>query len=111
MERWTAWVIRLTSHAAGQASDPATKARLDGAREDAESLRDALAAAASGWLDERQVAILHSVYDLWDDNHDRTERFAATIDPRWYRRWRMRSAGARPERTAAIEPLLSDAVA
>ena len=97
MERWTAWVIRLTSHAAMQAEDPTVRERLEGATEDAESLREAIAAAASGWLDAGQIAIVRSVYDLWDANHDRTERLAATVDPVWHRRWRMRSAGTRPE--------------
>ena len=97
MERWTAWVIRLTAHAATQTDDPALRERLEGATEDAESLREAIAAAASGWLDSGQVAIVRSVYELWDANHDRTERLAAAVDPIWHRRWRMRSAGTRPE--------------
>ena len=101
MERWIAWVIRLTSHAGSQTTEPRVAARLAGAREDAESLREAVAAAASGWLDERQVAIVHSVYDLWDANYDRTERLAAGVDPAWHRRWRIRSAGTRPQRGPA----------
>jgi hypothetical protein len=101
MERWTAWVIRLTSHAASQATLPSARERIEGATEDAESLRRALEAAASGWLDAGQVAIVHSVYDLWDANHDRTERLCAVVDPAWHRRWRMRSAGRRPERLNA----------
>jgi hypothetical protein len=110
MERWTAWVIRLTAHASAEAADPSVAARLEGAREDAESLREALAAAASGWLDEQQIAIVHSVYDLWDENHERTERLAAEADPAWHRRWRIRSVGARPERPASpIERVLVDA--
>lgn len=108
MERWTAWVVRLTAHAAERATEPSDRAHLVGAREDAESLRDALAAAASGWLDERQIAIVRSVYDLWDDNHDRTERIAAAADPEWYQRWQVRCAGARPDgRTAIAERALS----
>ncbi len=110
MERWVAWVIRLMSHAATHADEAGPKARLEGAREDAESLREALAAAASGWLDEKQVDIVHSVYDLWDANHDRNERLAARVDPMWHRRWRMRSTGARPPRHAPAEqPILSPA--
>jgi hypothetical protein len=110
MERWTAWVIRLTAHASAEATDPGVAARLEGAREDAESLREALAAAASGWLDERQIAIVHSVYDLWEENHERTEQLAAEVDPAWHRRWRIRSVGARPERPATtIERVLADA--
>ena len=97
MERWTAWVIRLTSHAASQTIDPAVRHRLEGATEDAQALREAVAAAASGWLDEGQVAVVRSVYELWDANHDRMERLASVIDPMWHRRWRLRSAGARPE--------------
>ena len=96
MERWTAWVVRLASHAANEATDPSDRERLEGATEDAESLREALAAAASGWLDAGQIAIVRSVYDLWDANHDRTERLAAVVDPIWHRRWSIRSAGARP---------------
>jgi hypothetical protein len=104
MERWTAWVIRLSSHAASHTTDPSVRQRLEGATEDAESLREALAAATSGWLDEGQVAIVRSVYALWDANHERTERLAAAVDPIWHRRWRMRSAGARPEHvTTAME--------
>jgi hypothetical protein len=110
MERWAAWVIRLTSHAASQATDAGIRERLDGATEDAESLREALAGAASGWLDEGQVTILRSVYDLWDVNHDRTERLAAVVDPIWHRRWRMRSAGARPHTTTAEAASLSVAI-
>ncbi len=110
MERWTAWVIRLTSHAASQATEPSTRERLEGAREDAESLREALAAAASGWLDAGQVAIVHSVYDLRDANHDRTERLCTLVDPTWHRRWRMRSAGCRPDRLdGSPERALSEA--
>ena len=93
-----AWVIRLTAHSADQASDPTTRAWLEGAREDAEALQEALGSAASGWLDGGQVAIVLSVYDLWDANHDRTERIASVVDPAWHRDWRMRSAGARPDR-------------
>jgi hypothetical protein len=108
MERWASWVIRLTAHAATQTNEPGIRDRLVGATEDAESLRETLAAASSGWLDAGQLAIVHSVYDLWDANHDRTERLAAAVDPVWHRRWRMRSAGARPERpTAAMEHQLS----
>ena len=109
MERWTAWMIRLTSHAAGEAVDPALRERLEGATEDAESLREALVAAESGWLEEGQVAIVRSVYDLWDANQPRTEQLAAAADPMWYLRWRARSAGARPEQTTptGIEPSLS----
>jgi hypothetical protein len=108
MERWTAWVIRLTAHAAAAATDPSVRDHLVGAKEDAESLRDALAGATSGWLDADQVAIVRSVYDLWDANHDRTERLAAVVDPVWHRRWRIRSASARPERRpSAIEPSVS----
>ena len=111
MERWTAWVVRLTAHAAERAADPSTRARLEGARDDAQSLRDALAAAASGWLDDRQVAIVRSVYDLWDDNHDRTERLAAAVDTEWYQRWRDRSAGVRPDRRAGAPRVLTGASA
>jgi hypothetical protein len=97
MERWVAWVIRLTAHTADQATDPAAREWLEGAKEDAEALQEALGSAASGWLEAGQVAIVRSVYDLWDANHDRTERIASVVDPTFHREWRMRSAGARPE--------------
>src|SRR5688500_15294538 len=110
MQRWSAWVIHLTAPASAEATDPSVAARLEGAREDAESLREALAAAASGSLDDRQITIVHSGYDLWDENHERTEQLAAEGDPAWHRRWRIRSFGARPERPAtAIERVLADA--
>jgi hypothetical protein len=98
MERWVAWVIRLTAHTAEQATDPATRRWLEGATEDAEALLEALSSAASGWLEAGQVAIVRSVYDLWDANHDRTERIASVVDPAWHRDWARRSAGARPHR-------------
>ena len=101
MERWVAWVIRLTAHTADQATDPSTRRWLEGATEDAEALQEALSSAASGWLEAGQVAIVHSVYDLWDANHDRTERIASVVDPAWHRDWRRRSAGARPLRAAS----------
>jgi len=108
MERWAAWVIRLTGHAASQTDEPSARERLQGATEDAESLREALAGAANGWLDAGQEAIVRSVYELWDANHDRTERLAALVDPIWHRRWRMRSAGTRPALSPmAVEPSLS----
>jgi hypothetical protein len=108
MERWTAWVIRLTSHAAEAATDAGVREHLLGATEDAESLRDALADAASGWLDAGQVAIVRSVYDLWDANLDRIERLAAVVDPIWHRRWRIRSANARPAaRSAPFDPSIT----
>ena len=104
MERWVAWVIRLTAHTAEQATDLASRAWLEGAKEDAEALQEALGSAASGWLEAGQVAIVRSVYDLWDANHDRTEQIASAVDPMWHRDWRMRSAGARPERApSALE--------
>ena len=102
MERWVAWVIRLTAHTAEQATDPVARAWLEGAREDAEALQEALGSAASGWLEAGQVAIVRSVYDLWDANHDRTERIASVVDPAWHREWRMRSAGARPDRGPTV---------
>jgi hypothetical protein len=101
MERWVAWVIRLTSHTAEQATDPAAREWLEGAREDAESLEEALSSAASGWLDAGQIAIVRSIYELWDANHDRTERIASVVDPAWHRVWRIRSSGARPRRAPA----------
>ena len=104
MERWVGWVIRLTTHTADQAPDPGTRAWLEGAKEDAESLQEALGSAASGWLEAGQVAIVRSVYDLWDANHDRTERIASVVDPAWHREWSMRSAGARPKR-APMTPI------
>jgi hypothetical protein len=110
MERWTTWVIRLTEHAAEVATEATVRARLEGALEDAESLRDQLAAAAIGRLDVQQVAIVRSVYDLWDDNHDRTEQLAALVDPSGYSAWRVRSMGARPDRhLPVVGPLLSEA--
>jgi hypothetical protein len=96
MERWTAWVVRLLSRAVLRATDPTTREWLQGAKEDAESLREALAAATKGWLDAGQVAIVCSIYELWDINHDRTERLAAEVDPIGHEVWRRCSAGARP---------------
>ncbi|MFL6206513.1 MAG: hypothetical protein ACJ739_14315 [Acidimicrobiales bacterium] len=96
MDRWVAWVVRLTAHTAEQATDRATREWLRGAHEDAASLREVLRAAAQGQLDAREVEIARSVYELWDANHDRTERLAAAVDRVWYAEWRQRSAGARP---------------
>jgi hypothetical protein len=111
MERWTAWVIRLTVHTASQATDPSIQRRLQHATDDAEALREALASAASGSLDAGQMDIVRSVFELWDANNERTERVASLVDPIWHRRWRIRSAGARPVRArASIEGALSEAV-
>ena len=107
MERWVSWVIRLTAHTADRATDLVTRGWLEGAKEDAESLREALASAASGWLEAGQIAIVRSVYDLWDANHDRTERIASVVDPAWHRLWSLRSAGARPERAPTTPMELS----
>ena len=95
MELWTAWVSKLMAHAAMQADDPRDESTLAGAAEDAASLRDALAAAAGGWLDPGQTAVLRSIYDLWVANHDRLERLAATVAPEWHSMWLDRSASAR----------------
>ena len=105
MERWTAWVARLLSRAVLRADDPTTREWLQGAKEDAESLREALAAATKGWLDAGQVAIVCSIYELWDANHDRTERLAAEVDPIGHEVWRLRSAGARPHPATSEPPL------
>ena len=62
MERWTAWVIR--AHSPTRRARPTTlriRERLQGATEDAESLREVLASAARGRLDDGQVAIARSV--------------------------------------------------
>jgi hypothetical protein len=108
MERWTAWVVRLTSRAVSRANDPSLRAWIEGAREDAESMREALGAAARGWLDAGQVATVRSVYELWDANHDRIERLVAEVDPIGHQVWRVRSAGARPGHDPmALEPQLS----
>ena len=108
MERWTAWVVRLLTRAVLRAEDPATQDWLAGAKEDAEALREALAASSRGWLDAGQVAILCSVYELWDANHDRTERLAAEVDPIGHEVWSLRSAGARPHAVATLsEPELT----
>ena len=108
MACWTAWVIRLTSHAATRTDDPATRAWLEGATEDAESLLEAVTAASLGWLDAGQVAIVRSVYDLWDANHARTERLVTEVDPIGHQIWSMRSAGARPMTVpTASEPALT----
>lgn len=95
LEVWTAWVSKLMTQAAAQAVNAQTQRTLTGAAEDAASLRDALAGAASGWLDGGQTAVLRSIYDLWAANHDRLERLAASVAPESHREWVERSAGAR----------------
>jgi hypothetical protein len=111
MDRWVAWVARLTAHTAEQATDPADREWLRGAHEDAESLRDVLRAATEGRLDPRQVEIARSVYELWDANHDRTERLASAVDPAWHAEWRQRSAGARPDAPTSTDELPLSTVA
>ena len=82
MERWTAWVIRLTTHAASQATDAEhpRAARRAPPRTPSRCARPRRPPRA-GRLDAGQVAIVRSVYALWDANHDRTERLAAAVDP------------------------------
>jgi len=95
MELWTAWVARLMAHAAMGAADDTIRRTLQGAAEDAQSLREGLGAAATGWLEPAQTAVLCSIYELWDANHDRFERLAAVANPAWHRVWHGRSASAR----------------
>ncbi len=95
MELWTAWVSKLMSYASLQASDARSFRTLHGAADDAASLRDALSAASTGWLDPEQTEVLRSIFELWDANLDRLERLAAAVDPEWYRMWCGRSASAR----------------
>jgi hypothetical protein len=96
MEVWTAWVSKLMTQAAAQAVNPQTQRTLTGAADDAASLRDALAGATVGWLDDGQTAVLRSIYDLWAANHDRLERLAASVAPELHHEWVERSATARP---------------
>ena len=95
-EVWTAWVSKLMTEAAAQAVNQRTQRTLIGAAEDAAALRDAFASASGGWLDDGQVAVLGSIYDLWAVNLDRFEQMAARVAPEWHRMWRGRSASARP---------------
>jgi hypothetical protein len=96
MEVWTAWVSKLMAQAATQAVNPQTQRTLTGAAEDAAALRDAFASATAGWLDDGQVTVLRSIYELWADNLERFEQMAATVAPELHRMWRSRSASARP---------------
>ena len=105
MERWTRWVVRLLARAVRRPADQGTRDWLQGAKEDAESLNRALRDATRGGLDAGQVAIVCSIYELWDANHDRTERLAAEVDPLGYEVWRRRSAGARPHSDPSERPL------
>jgi hypothetical protein len=105
MERWTRWVVRLLARAVRRSDDPRTRDWLQGAKEDAESLNRALRDATRGGLDAGQVAIVCSIYELWDANHDRTERLAAEVDPLGHEVWRRRSAGARPHTDPSEWPL------
>ena len=105
MERWTRWVVRLLARAVRRSADPRTRDWLQGAKEDAESLNRALRDATRGGLDAGQVAIVCSIYELWDANHDRTERLAAEADPLGHEVWRRRSAGARPLTDPSERPL------
>ena len=95
MELWAAWIGKLMTHAAATANAGIGQRTLAGAAEDAQNLREALAAAGGGWLEPGQTSVLRSIYALWDVNQDRLERIAAAIDPEWYRMWEGRSASAR----------------
>jgi hypothetical protein len=95
MARWVAWVHKLVSHAALCSHDTHTLRTLTGAADDATSLRDALSAATTGWLDREQTGVLRSIYDLWDANLPRFELLASGLDTEWYEMWRLRSASAR----------------
>jgi hypothetical protein len=95
LEVWTAWVSKLMAQASTQAVNPRTQRTLAGAAEDAAALRDAFASATAGWLDDGQITVLRSIYELWADNLDRFEQMAATVAPEWHRMWQGRSASAR----------------
>jgi hypothetical protein len=96
MEVWTAWVGKLMAQAATCATDQRTRATLEGAAADAQALREALAAANTGWLEPGQTAVVSSIYELWDANVARFEALAASVDPEWHGMWQERSVGARP---------------
>jgi hypothetical protein len=102
LELWTAWVNKLMSYSALYAPDARTLRTLTGAAEDAASLRDALSAATTGWLDPEQTRVLRSIYELWDANLERVEQLAASVDPEWYEVWRVRSASARLRAVGAM---------
>jgi hypothetical protein len=95
LELWTAWVNKLMSYAALYAPDARTLRTLTGAAEDAASLRDALSAATTGWLDPEQTRVLRAIYGLWDANLTRVEQLASSVDVEWYEVWRVRSASSR----------------
>jgi hypothetical protein len=95
LELWTAWVNKLMSYAALYAPDARACRTLTGAAEDAASLRDALSAATTGWLDPEQTRVLRSIYELWDANLPRVEELASSVDLEWYEVWRVRSASSR----------------
>src|SRR5688500_17920087 len=78
-EVWTAWVSKLMTQASAQAVNPRTQRTLAGAAEDAAALRDALASATGGWLDDGQTAIVRSIYELWAANLGRFEQMAARV--------------------------------
>ena len=95
---WAAWVGTLMRQASERAADPSDRWVLEGAASDAAWLRQQVEQASGGWLDEGQVATVRGIYDLWAANHDRHEELAARVDPEGHRRWKDRSAAARPLR-------------
>jgi hypothetical protein len=96
METWTGEVHVLLAHAAEVVEGPSVRARLIGARDDAQSLHDLLhTATRRSDPNPTANATIESICSLWDANQHYFEQLAADADPEFYGRWTERSAAAR----------------